>query len=285
MKYAYVTTVCDIYFKGFLMTFNSILMSHKDFNHDLIIFECDNLSDQNKKTIQKLYNNVYFKKINKESYRNDVFDKSVRDWKDFKPTYRFDIFTLKEYEKILYFDCDIIFEIDMNHLLSDDDIKFGVSQMVSYSEYYQTKSNKIFNAGVMIIDNTFLGDNIKKDLIDLSKAPPPKNSKYEDKNWVGNQPILNNYFENKINWIDEKYNLTIDRLYKKIFLEKNNYHLIGSKKIWSDGDLYSRFDRHVINTIKQNQKNNEVNCIIILKKILEKYESVKLNLLEKDIII
>lgn len=285
MKFAYVTTLCDKYINGFFITFQSILNSHENFDNDLVIIEWGELSDHNKQKIKTLYRNVYFKQIEKEQYKNHFFDTYVRDWGAYKPSYRFEIFTLNDYEKILYFDSDIIFEVDSRDLLQNKNIKFGACQMLDYSNYYQTISDKIFNAGLMVIDNCFLTEKVKNDLIKMSLSSPPKDTLNDNFKWIGNQPILNNYFINDIFWLDEKYNLMIDRINRNNIKNKNNYHLIGKNKIWFDGDLYKKYDRFVIDIIKSNQNNNEINCFILLKKIIKKYDNLLLDLKNKNIIL
>jgi lipopolysaccharide biosynthesis glycosyltransferase len=275
MKYAFTTTLCDNYINGFFITFYSLLKTTKDFNYDLIVFEWGTLSDENKIKIKKLYNNVIFKKINTTDYNKCFFDTNIRNWEQFNPSYRFDIFTLSEYQKIIYFDCDIIFEIDMNILLKDKKIFFGASKMEDSKPYHQTLNKDVFNAGLLVIDNCYLNNDIKNDLINICTSNPPKNTIDGEKNWVGNQPILNNYFSNKVNWIEEKYNLMINRIDNKCFTQKNNYHITGKNKPWMSDKIYNQFDSHVFYSLMNRENSNRITCSVLLKKIIKKYEDLK----------
>ena len=275
MKYAFTTTLCDEYIDGFFITFLSILKTTVNFNYDLVIFEWGSLSEKNKIKIKKLYNNVIFKNIKKELYQNCLFSTEIRDWRQFNPAYRFEIFDLIEYTKIVYFDCDIIFEVDMSNVLLDSNIKFGACKMNDIKKYHQTLNNQIFNGGLLVIDNYFLNEKVKNDLIDISKLNPPQNTLDSNIKWIGNQPILNNYFFDNVNWLDEKYNVLADTLTLNHFNYQNNYHIIGSKKPWMKGDINKKFDKYVINRISFRPNSNPVLCSLILKKILKKYEIIK----------
>lgn len=275
MKYAFTTTLCDNYIDGFYITFYSLLKTTINFNYDLIIFEWGTLSEDNKVKIKKLYNNVIFKKIDTLSYKNCFFDKEIRNWKEFNPSYRFDIFTLSEYKKIIYFDCDIIFEVDMNYVLKDESISFGACKMQGYESYHQTKGNEIFNAGLLVIGNRYLNNTVKNELININLSHPPEGTLDCNKKWVGNQPILNNYFLNRVNWLDEKYNLMIDRVFGGSFDQKNNYHIIGKNKPWMGNDIHKQFDKYVFDKLTNRKNSNQITCLIFLKKILKKYDILK----------
>lgn len=274
-KYAFTTTLCDTYIEGFFISFYSLKKTTINFNYDLIIFEWGSLSDENKIKIKKLYDNVFFKKIKTKDYKNCTYDNEIRKWDTFNPNYRFDIFTLSEYEKIIYFDCDIIFEVDMSNLLKDENIKFGACKLQDYEVYNQTIGNNIFNAGLLVIGNIYLNNNIRNDLINLSLSNPPKNTLNCDKKWVGNQPILNNYFLNRVNWLDKKYNLTIDNINNNSLEHENNYHIIGKNKPWMSNDIYKQFDKYVFDKLSKQKNSNMITCLIILKKIIKKYENIK----------
>jgi lipopolysaccharide biosynthesis glycosyltransferase len=275
MKYAATTILNDGYIDGFLISFYSLLKTTNNFNYDLIIFEYGSLSKENKIKIKKIYNNVFFKKIEILDYEKCFFDAKVRNWNEFNPSYRFDIFTLSDYKKIIYFDSDIIFENDMNDVLNDKNILFGASKMEEIKSYHQTLGSNVFNAGLLIIDNCFLNKEIKNDLIKMCLSSPPKGTLDSDRLWIGNQPILNNYFLNNVNWIDEKYNLMITRISNKNIKQKNNYHITGYNKPWMSNNIYEQFDKYVFDMLRNKINCNQITCLVLLKKIIKKYEILK----------
>jgi hypothetical protein len=134
MKVAFTTTLDDRYLSGFLITFNSILRNSKNFNHDLIIFEWGNLSDDSKTIIKQFYDKVTFKSVETDLYENHKYDETFRKW-TYNCNYRFDIFTLEEYDRIVFFDCDMVFEIDTDELLAYD-VDFGASGVALTSGTY-----------------------------------------------------------------------------------------------------------------------------------------------------
>ena len=275
MKRAFVTTLCDSYIDGFFITLYSLLASTEKFNYDIVIFEWGTLSDKNKVKIKKLYDNVIFKTVDTESYKNINFSSKIRNWNEFNPAYRFDIFTLKEYQKIIYFDCDILFEIDMNDMLHDDTITFGACKMEECKQYHQTINSDVFNAGLLVIDNIHLNDNTKRDLINISLNHPPVHTVDHDVAWIGNQPILNNYFYDKVIWIPEKYNLMTLRVSKNNFNTKNNYHFIGHKKPWMSIDKYDIFDKFILDVLLKREHNNHLLLFSLIKRIVMKYDNIK----------
>lgn len=278
MKVAITTTLDDNYFKGFLITFGSILKTAKNLNYDLIIFDWGNLSDDNKKIISSLYDKVFYKKIDSESYKNHIFDNTFRKW-TYNCNYRFDIFELSDYDRVVFFDCDFIFEIDIEEIISYE-VDFGACLMSSYTEYAQVSGSKIFNGGMMSIGKKFLNKETKQELIKIANSPPPEKDGF--KNWVGNQPILNTYFLDKMDFLPEKFNFLTEAIDKDTFLEPKNYHFIGKKKPWHGDDFNSQFDKYILNEIK-TRNYNLILYKMVLKKLIEKYQVVKEFLLGKNI--
>lgn len=266
MKIALTTTLDDSYVLGFLITFSSIKRCNPNLSYDLVIFEWGELSEINKQKIKKIYNNVQFKSVNIERYNKCKFDESWRKW-NYNCNYRFDIFTLNQYDKIIYFDCDIIFNIPLDELLKYDG-NFCASIMKNYNGYIQVKHPEVFNAGLMVIGKKYLNENTIKDLIEISNTKPEKSMI----DWVGNQPILNNYFFNDLTNIPEKFNFLMEDINFKSFEENKNYHFIGTLKPWDGDILQNQFSKHVLDSIFYNSKN-----LIFFRKTLKKiFEMIEL---------
>ena len=266
MKIAFVTTLDDSYFEGFLYTFASILKNTENFNYDLVILEWGELSNISKDVIKKLYPNVIFKNVNIELYKNHKFDEEHRVW-NYNCNYRFDIFTLN-YDSIVYFDCDILFELPVTYL-TENNFDFAACQMPKYKRYKQVNGSKIFNAGLMVIGKKYLNENIRNELIKIANEKPSKN-----KYWVGNQPILNKFFLDKTTWLPNCYNLISEDISIKSFSEKQNYHFVGKCKPWNSIPS-ERYERHILNCISTNNEHNLVFNRMVLKKIEEKYQEIK----------
>lgn len=266
MKPAFVTTLDDSYFEGFLYTFASILKNTPNFNHDLVILEWGMLSLANKNIIKKLYSNVHFKKVNIELYKNHKFSKKHRIW-NYNCNYRFDIFTLN-YDFVVYFDCDMLFELPATELLMYD-VDFGACQMPKYKKYEQVAGSKVFNAGLMLIGKKYLNENTKRELIQIANERPSKRT-----NWTGNQPILNKYFLNKTVWLPNKYNLISEDISIKSFTEKQNYHFVGNAKPWNP-DPSKRYEKYILNCISINNDRNIVFNRMVFKTIEDRYKQLR----------
>jgi len=279
MKFALTTTLDDRYIEGFLITFNSILESSKNFNYDVIIFEWGQISKYNKELINKLYNKFIFKKVDVDLYKEHCFDDKFRKW-TYNCNYRFDIFTLEKYDKIIYFDSDMLFEIDVAELF-EKDVDFGGVHMPSYNEYAQVIGDKIFNAGMMLIGKKFLNKNTRQELIKIANSKPPINDSCDSKKWIGNQPILNCYFLDKITWLPQEYNHLSEDIILDSFNKKRIYHFIGKKKPWSI-EWKDRFDKYVLNQIAKNTSNVIMNRMIY-RKIEEMYNKQLNSLLTRGI--
>lgn len=265
MKVAFTTTLDDEYFQGFLYTFSSILKNTPDFNYDLIILEWGNLSDQNKEIIKKLYSAVYFKSIQTEKYKNYEFDSRFRTW-NYNCNYRFDIFLI-DYDLVVYFDCDFLFEISAHELIKHE-VDFGACEMPNKKFDPQINSSKIFNAGLMVIGKKYLKEDTKNCLLEIANNNPHKTKK-----WTGNQPILNRYFLDKITWLPINYNLISEDISIKSFLQKNNYHFVGKHKPWNK-NLNFKYDKHILNCIANNNNGNIIFNSMVYKKIEEKYKEL-----------
>lgn len=267
MNTAFVTTLDDSYVPGFLLTLHSMFRSCKSFHWDLVILEWGNLSDCNKRIIESMYTKTRFKRVNESSYfNNHGHDDVIRKW-NYNCNYRFDIFCLTEYEKIVYFDSDILFGVDMRELL-DIELQFGACAMPTYTHYNHVLNSKIFNAGLMVIGESCLGEHIKQELIDIANSPPPTKCLHSNK-WFGNQPILNNYFYSKTTWLPQKYNYLTEDLTLAAFNHPINLHYAGSKKPWFTGQQSDSYDKHIVESIK-DKTDNIVLRNMIVKKAHEK---------------
>lgn len=271
MKKALVTLLDDKYLPGGLITINSLVNSSPGLDCEIIIFEWGTLSDKSKNLLRKIYPNTIFKSVNIELYNNCKYDERYRVW-TYNCNYRFDIFTLKEYDKIIFFDCDILFNLDIEEIFLKK-YKFGACP-ASKNQVKQINREIGFEGGLLLIDNMFLNEKTRDDLIEISLSTPPEDP-YVKNGWESDEPILNTYFLNKITnfykfkWLDEKYNFLTDRLTPNSFKSPKNYQFIGHNKPWYGDSLKEKFDSYVIKNVEQ--KNNYFMVNVSLTKLLHLY--------------
>lgn len=269
MKYAFTTVLNDLYLSGFLLTVNSILRNSPNFCYDIVIYEWGELSDESKNVIKKLYDKVIFKKVKTELYQNHKFDENFRKW-TYNCNYRFDVFTLCEYEKILFFDCDIIFRLDVSDILNYD-VDFGACSL-DHERVVQTDNiDKCFDAGLMLIGKKYLNENVRDELIQEANKPAPNIPGFNANCWLSDEPILNNYFKNKIYILPQKYNTIVSEINNNILKHKINLQYTGDKKPWNSNVLEEQFSEFTIQSIKKEKK------IFLQKLIFRKLTNIVKN--------
>ena len=278
MKVAITTVLDDKYMPGFLITFNSILQSSKNLNYDLVILEWGDLCDENKKLIKSLYNNTVFRMVDKASYAAHEYDNTWRTW-TYNCNYRFDIFTYTEYDRVIFFDCDFIFQIDIAEIAKMN-IDFGAAP-ASVRQVHQIKEEVGFEGGLLTIGKKYLNDKTKKALLDIANSIPPFDKKIKTNKWVSDEPILNTFFLDKLTWLDAKYNLAVDKLTKAHFKSPHNFQFVGHNKPWYSTEITDQFDKFVLTSIAK--LNGGYMVPLLLRQLLDLYQRQVNNLMIKNI--
>lgn len=276
MRIGFTTVLSDLSLKGFLITLNSILTSNLGFNYDIIVFEWGELSENSKNIILQLYDKVIFKKVESDLYKNHQYDNTWREWK-YNCNYRFDVFLLKEYDKVVFFDSDIIFEIPFDRILNQN-IEFGACES-GEEKMYQFKNKTHFNGGFLIIGKKFLNEKTRNDLIKIAETSPPIENMLNSNNWTSDQPILNTYFENKIDWLPNEYNYPVFLLNNDNIKLPKNYHFVGPNKPWDSDILKKQFSYYFFDRLERNLQGKKMLIKIIINQLLSKYKKQEKSLL------
>jgi len=211
--------------KNFITPLNTVLygLLKIKFSYDIVLFY-----DVYFKELEQLvaaYSDlkIKLKQIDCKLYSSLKWTINNRDW-EINPFYRYEIFKLKEYEKIMYLDLDVVILKDFTDIF---DIKgdFCAVELAKISNLaYVAFGQRGFNAGVMLISNKYLNDNVYNELIELSAKTL----------YNGNQKPLNHYFGDKICFLDCCYNLTTDLLSLERIDAARIIHFIGDKKPWNN---------------------------------------------------
>lgn len=277
-KICFTTTLDDKYVKGFLLTFNSLIRTSKNFDYDVVIFEWGNLSNENKTIIKTLYEKTEFRMVEADLYRNHLFDDTFRQW-TYNCNYRFDIFALEEYDRVVFFDADMIFQIGAEELLSYE-VDFG-SCPIEAGRIAQINNRTGFDAGLMTIGKKYLNKKVRQDLIDIANSEPPYQDNFKTNNWFGNEPILNTYFLDKITWLPVNFNLVVSECLIEHFKYKNNFQFTGHNKPWYGNALKDQFSEFAVQNITDNNGRFLLN--VILKKLILIYKQEVKALTEKNV--
>jgi lipopolysaccharide biosynthesis glycosyltransferase len=279
-KIAFTTVLDDKYLSGFLITLNSILESSKKFNYDVVILEWGELSEESKDIIYKLYPKVIFRMVDIESYKNHEYDETWRIW-TYNCNYRFDIFTFTEYDRVVFFDSDMIFEIDIDEILKYD-VDFGSCEGHK-NGIVQIGGRTGFDGGLMTIGKKYLSPNVKKHLIEIANSPAPHDENVKTNKWVSDEPILNTYFLDKIYWLPDKFNFVTSKVDNSNINNPNNYQFTGHNKPWYGEKIEEKFSKFTIESFNKNTNNKPVLVNLIIKKLLIKCKKQIDSLLLKGI--
>lgn len=274
MKIACCSTLNDLYFKGFLTFFYSLIHNNPSFNYPYYIFTWGDLSVDNINTLKNIYSNFVFKNIDNSKYVNARYSTTFRNW-NINCINRFEIFTLTEYDKLVFFDADMLVMGDVSYLF-DVDVEFGACEIEKGSELdhpskYDT-SLKSFDGGLMVISKKYLNIETQKTLIDIALQ----------KKWTSDEPILNVYFDNtRTTFLPKEYNLLISEVTQENINTTKIIQFVGVEKPWFEGSLTNRypdfafkkinnlklllsvdlqFKRYYNNAIKYAEQKNSSNC-------------------------
>lgn len=220
------------YLKVFLF---SLLESNPDFSHDYVVI-CDekDLTDQSKKELLELYSNVKFKQINLKNYEKlkNPHRRHHGEW----AFYKLEIFSFYEYDKVTFFDIDMIVTGSIEELikLRDDNALFGCHDYVGTiqnpkgSEY--AEKHHYINTGTLIVGNNYLNKKTYNEVIKLVQ---------ENDYLHADQSLIIQHFRQKIKFLDIKFNTGY-----KMFTHKEKFssniplsdtriiHFPGKKKPW-----------------------------------------------------
>jgi len=266
MKSCVVTLINDAYVKGAATTLYSILKNSPGFNSDFIILDWGELSEVNKTKLQKLYDKVIFKPIETKYYEKCVYDKTWREW-TYNCNYRFDIFCLEEYDKVIFMDSDFL---NLSSIMPLIEMNTDFAVVPGIAEYIpQYRGKNCFDAGLMVVGKKYLHSQVRDELADLSLTPAPSSCLLTN-NWASDEPILNVYFEkhNKV-LLDQKYNFLTTLLKRDTLDKPNNYQFNGPKKPWVSDKITDCFNDFMRNELFKTL--GTAKALLLLNKLLKTY--------------
>jgi lipopolysaccharide biosynthesis glycosyltransferase len=242
MKIACASTLDDNYFKGFVTFFYSLLKHTPSFNYDYYIFDWGQLSEVNKQKLLSIYPFI-IKQINNKEYEGATYITRWRNW-TINCINRFEVFTLADYDKVIFFDVDMLVVGSIDYLF-EVEIEFGGVEIVKGAEMDHPgkydPTIKSFNGGLFIISKKYLNEETRRALIELGLK----------KAWTGDEPILNTYFDNsKVTFLPKMYNIQTPELTLDGFNTAKIIHFLSVKKPWMPGTFNDRYDDFVIAGIK-----------------------------------
>ena len=82
-----------------------------------------------------------------------------------KTFYKFEIFKMYDYDRVIFLDCDMLCVGDISYLFSSEINKYDLCGVRS-SDYGRSKQ---INSGLLVVNKSLLNENTYKDLIKISK--------------------------------------------------------------------------------------------------------------------
>ena len=242
MKIACCSTLNDLYFEGFLTFFHSLLLHNPSFCYPYYIFNWGELSEGNINILKSIYKGFVFKDIDNSSYEGCTYSDVWREW-NINCINRFDILSLTDYDRIIFFDADMLVLGDITELFNID-VRFGACEIAKDTEIDHPSKfqngTKSFDGGLMIISNEFLNNKTKQALISIAFQ----------KQWTSDEPILNVFFTNDITtYLPKEYNTLLSELNQVSLSKAKIIQFVGTKKPWIKGRLHDRYDEFVISRI------------------------------------
>ncbi|WQJ53638.1 MAG: hypothetical protein [Wendovervirus sonii] len=229
--YALYTTFNDNYLEQGCNMIYSFLCNNKWFEGDLIIL-CDHgeyagLNEQSRQQISKLYDNVIFKD---DCY--DIYKDVVEHCKNLALTpnfmqcyYKLELVKKNEYERKLYLDADIIVDNKISELFFASEVRNGVVLDLGVDEASQynllnvisiraKEDQEYFNAGVMIIKDEYIPDNLYDECIKfcLTCDENSYKNKFSYKGGLVDQDMFNELLPN-VDLIPFMYNMVANILH------------------------------------------------------------------------
>jgi len=247
-RLALVVAADDNYIVYAITTIKSFLFHNRWFDGDIITFDDGKIftiSEKNRERLRSIYKKVVIRNIDYSKY-DDVFKEVIKAEKNsgrfIKSYTKFEIFNfLKDYDKILCVDADVLFVDNVKDLFMQD-IAFGVTSSMLANYYLVTenkeykhfkKNDKLinidsggFNAGVMYIGDTSLLNFNTDSIIGFTYEML---SNYEENDFCimfFDQCILNYFFDcrfrEQVTLISPAYNLVVGNM------PSNKYKLLDS---------------------------------------------------------
>lgn len=253
---------------GAQITLRSLLRHSNGFNLPVVVLYWQEFL--RKEDLVSIYPNIQFRKINQTQYPQIPFDNTFRTWK-YNCLYRFEIFKLSSFDKILYIDSDIIFQTDVMNIFKER-VDFG-AVIRPQNIVPQIDKAVAFSAGFMLISKKFLKPDVTFDLIRLATSFPESEVRVKSGKWIGNEPILNKFFRNIFTPIPDFFNLCTDTITLEKLKTPANVHFIGHNKPWTGQTTKTQFDKYVLDKIVEN--NGKYGLPLIISSLKNIYYKAK----------
>lgn len=304
-KLAIATVTSQDFVPGTLVLIHSFLKHNSWFDGDIVII-CDSMEADQKELFQ-IFPNVIFKKPGDDLLL--CIGHLCRNIPKLLPKrqrfYSIEAFNLEGYEKLLFFDSDILVTGDLSEILNlqhqlmacsdnpydkQDRIRDRVTfKRLSSAEIAENQYilEKTFNAGFMMVDQVFLNSETYESLKRLISFEVF--SKIRTHNT--DQVVLNLYFDNKVAFLPAGYNLILSQSPDLLENEEmkhseiNVLHFTGKYKPWEASEKLEqlKLDPYYNAFIERWNIDYEEVIANIKRPFKKQHENSKFNLSGNDL--
>lgn len=250
-KFALVTYFDKDYVKGARVMIKSFLENNPWFSEDIIIFDWG-IGKMDYALIKPLYKKIVWHGIWHISYNLSKYILNRCYYgKNFQ---KFDIFLLKDYEKIVVIDADMVIMDDISELFFGHNDGFFVD--INQPTKWEPKV-PYPDTGLMVIDKKYLTKENYEKLLERMEKELKKSTK-NNPTAVSNEYVIEDVFREEL--------VPIHPHYRAKEVDDIEYKIIGSPvvKPWGNNKIFNRFRYNLPwDTTRETQK------MFKLKKILE----------------
>lgn len=197
---ALVSMISKSFIPGFVGFITSFLEHNSWFSSPIVLIDID-LNEQERQYCNLYYSNIIYKKPNKKAYKRVNWKKTQPHlWNTY---YTLDIFTYKEYDRVVFIDLDILVLGDISELFFS-----SIGKKVGGVQAYYKSCDELLNyinAGVIVVNLNKISENFYTKIIDFVS----RGYKYPE------QDAINKYMRNDIMYLPKKYNVEKRMLFSK----------------------------------------------------------------------
>jgi lipopolysaccharide biosynthesis glycosyltransferase len=215
-RVALVTQLNDDFIIGFKVMVNSLLKNNPWFDLPIIILD-DGLTDQGKEVIKSRYKNIIFQPIDKARYEGTNF--SITAPKLRCTYYKLDIFNIKDYDRLVFIDSDVVILRDIKELFS---CVASFAAVKGYDAIHDIMRRDI-NSGVFVFNKESIDKQAYVEMLRIARS----GHKMPD------QATINMYFKNHITYLEKTFNvekrMQTTRNFRQILNLAKIVHYVGEK--------------------------------------------------------
>jgi hypothetical protein len=249
-KVLFTTCCTDNYVPGLKVLLKSCLKNIDNFDYDFKVFynkDCQPLNDAHKQELLEIYSKLDFIGINDKDFKITRKPKPIRLTKNCFLSHYF--FKDYGYDYNVFLDSDMIVNRDFTFLF-----KYAHDFIGSYDidepgnkpniwNIYNFNCNKRINSGFMIIDKSYMGDDIFDKIIELTNNRKLKihgdqcSTNYLIQN-MKRRTVIPYYFNNQVR-VCNKLKAEESYVAKYSYI----YHYVGAIKPWMKDDNFSILEK------------------------------------------